>query len=330
MVSYEIVPFALPERAEQLPLVKERVGRFAPVRACPDDRCVLTAEESRRSVANGRLGLVRAAYLTVYPDSRLLTLQLPTFGASEPPVNGRGKVDGMSDESRRRLMALLHSLKRSVRNPAFVTLTFPDEQIPTPRDAKKSLQTLCKRWARRFPELCAVWRLEAHPARSSRVGRPVPHFHLLVWGAWIDRFQLSRDWAEICERFRAAGRLIQDGRPSIPVHAQAYYDHLAAGTKVESIRSFRGVCSYAAKYISKQSDVSLGEDAGRVWGIFNKGCLPVGPSFVVKLTAAQAVRVCRHVRRLLYSRGVETEWMPRAIYMERPGDIMRIVEEWPE
>jgi hypothetical protein len=204
-------------------------------------------------------------------------------------------------------MQLLHTLKRSAANPAFITLTFPDSRIPSPRAAKTMLQTLFKRWKRRHPALCGIWRMEAHPARSEAFGMPVCHFHLLVWGAWIDKYQLSFDWARV-------------------VDSVEFEKHCQAGTKVESIRSFRGVCSYAAKYISKASHVSLGQDAGRVWGCFNKEALPIGRSLTVKLTTSDCVRVVRHVRRLLFSRGVETEWMPRAIYCERPEEIMRLLE----
>jgi hypothetical protein len=135
----------------------------------------------------------------------------------------------------------------------------------------------------------------------------VSHFHLLVWGEWIDRYELSREWAAV-------------------VDAPEFAAHLAAGTKVEAIRSFRGVCSYAAKYISKASAVSLGDHAGRVWGTFNREALPVGESFTVKLTAAQTVRVVRHAKRLLFSRGVECEWMPRAIYLENPMEFVRLLD----
>lgn len=283
------------------------LGRFS-------DECELGRTNNAQLVARHRLqgskaalGLVRAAYLTVYPDSRLCELILPTAGGSEPPTCGRGKVDGFSDDSRRRLMRLLHTLKRSANNPAFVTLTFPDSLIPSPRAAKRAIQTLFKRWARRSPQLCAIWRLEAHPERSDALGMPVPHFHLLVWGAWIDRYELSLDWARV-------------------VDAPEFAAHLAAGTKVESIRSFRGVCSYASKYISKASAVSLGDGAGRVWGIFNREAMPIGEAQTIQLDTAQTVRLVRHCKRLLASRGVETEYMCRSIYCEAPGDFLRLLE----
>ena len=299
--SYELREFVRPaDRATQPALPS--LSHLAPF----DERERRTREDADSELASGRLGLVRTAYLTVFPDSRLVCLDLPTFGSEPPEGFKRGKIDGMSDESRRRLMGLLHTIKRSAANPAFVTLTFPDDAIPTPREAKIALQTLFKRWKRRSPSLCAVWRVEAHPERSQRRGAPVPHFHLLVWGAWIDRYRLSEDWAKV-------------------VGAPDYFAHLAAGTKVESIRSFRGVCSYASKYISKAEAYSLGEDAGRVWGIFNKAALPVGESFTVKLTGADTVRLVRYAKRLLFARRVETEWMPRSIYCERPNDFMRIL-----
>jgi len=274
-------------------------GRFSD--RCERGRANNVAMLARHRASDAAsLGLVRAAYLTAWPDSRLVKLQLPTFGASEPPKCGtRGKVNGLSDESRRRLMMLLHSIERKAAMPAFVTLTLPDDRLMTPIEAKTALQTLFKRWKRRSPRLCAVWRLEAHPERSLRAGVAVPHFHLLVWGAWIDRNELSRDWAEV-------------------VGAPNFLAHLAAGTKVESIRSFRGVCSYAAKYISKISPVDLGSDAGRVWGIFNAEALPVGRAVTIKLDVSQMIAVVRAVKELLAARNVATDWLPRSIFIENP------------
>jgi len=277
-------------------------GRYSD--GCARGRANNLAIRSRAVAADLQRGLVRAAYLTVYDDARLVTLDLPTFGASEPPAVGtRGKVNGLSDESRRRLMILLHTLKRDAANPAFVTLTFPNSRIPTPRQSKPLLAKLFKRWRRRCPQLCAVWRLEAHPARSAALGMAVSHFHLLVWGSWIDREQLSRDWAEV-------------------VDAPEFEKHLAVGTKVETIRSFRGVCFYAGKYISKVSPVDLGSDAGRVWGIFNREAMDIAACRTFKLTTEQTIAAVREVRRILAERKIETEWMPRAIFVDSPADFL--------
>lgn len=309
MCEYILKEWGPPERCEQLSLGEGTKQRKL---AVFDDAAKRTAPERRAELAEGQHGLVGAAYLTVYPDSRLVELHIPQFGGSEPPTSKRGDVDGLSDESRRRLMRLLHSFKRSASNPAFVTLTFPDEAIPTAREAKECMQTLFKRWARMSPKLCGVWRIESHPQRSRSLGKPVPHFHLLVWGAWIDRGELSADWAQIVhERWNTSER--------------AHVKHLLAGTKIEAIRSFRGVCSYASKYISKRSDESLGEKAGRVWGIFNRDCLPIGRAETHKLDARGVVRVARFVRQFLFKRGIETEWMPRAIYLEHPGRLLELL-----
>lgn len=209
-------------------------------------------------------------------------------------------------------MRLLHTLKRTSKNPAFVTLTFPDEAVPTSREAKECMQTLFKRWKRISPLLCGMWRIEAHPVRSKSLGKPVPHFHLLLWGSWIDRYELSADWSEIVGAYFGTSESDR-------------IKHLMAGTKVETIRSFRGVCSYASKYLSKREEASLGKHAGRIWGIFNREKLPIGESVTIKLDARGVVRVARFVRQLLWKRGVETDWMPRAIYLENPDDLVRIL-----
>lgn len=208
-------------------------------------------------------------------------------------------------------MRLIHTVKRKAAQPAFVTLTFPDEVIPSPREAKVFLDTLFKRWKRRSPALSGIWRLEAHPDRSRRLEKPVPHFHLLVWGAWIDRFELSRDWSEIvCSESAQA----------------VFWKHLGAGTKVESIRSWRGVCNYAAEYIGKDEEESLGENAGRIWGVFNRDALPVAKAECIKLSTPQVIRAVRWIKRFLRSRGVKWEYLPTSIYLECPADLLRALQ----
>lgn len=281
-------------------------GRAKNARGEAEDRFrAFGAEQCAEGASDG---LVRAAYLTVHTESRLIQLHLP--GYNQPPKSGtRGEVSGMSDESRKRLMILMHTIERKARLPAFVTLTFPDEDIPSPREAKACLAKLFKRWARKWGgSVSAVWRMEAHPERSERLGRPVPHFHLLVWGQWIDRAEISQEWAECVNS------------------AQAFWKHLAAGVKTESIESFRGVASYTAKYLSKGEEWPLGDGAGRVWGVFQKASLPVDRSPVsVRLDGASVVKVVRWIKRHLAARKVECEWMPTSIFCDAPGELLDLI-----
>lgn len=242
--------------------------------------------------------------IIIHRDARLIKVELPGF--SEPPDTKRGDVEGFSDESRKRLMEKIHTLKRDAKNPAFVTLTFPDENIPSMMEAKVYLRTLFKRWKRDNSAFCGIWRLEAHPERSARLGKPVPHFHLMVWGGWIDIPTLSNDWADI----------VSNGQ-------DYFWKHLRGGTSVETMRSFRGVCWYVAKYISKEEEFTAGK-CGRVWGIFNAAAMPFSESEKIEITTEQTVRVARVLRQWFFEKqGFDGDFLPRSIFVENPVELLR-------
>ena len=76
-------------------------------------------------------------------------------------------------------------------------------------------------------------------------------------------------------------------------------DHFKHGTKVEDVRSGRGVVFYVDKYMSKP--VILGDEGwgspGRWWGIFNKAALPVAARLVAKLLYNESCDLIRWLRR---------------------------------
>jgi hypothetical protein len=77
-------------------------------------------------------------------------------------------------------------------------------------------------------------------------------------------------------------------------------DHLKAGVRVESIRTWGGVRSYAAKYLSKEdcnflSDVQF----GRSWGIFNRKLMPWAKIVELDLDNEVGVRLRRVARHFL-------------------------------
>lgn len=163
----------------------------------------------------------------------------------------RGQVTAFSAKSRRRLMRLLRSVNQLQLQglPVFLTLTYPAEWDGDPARWKRDLDVFLKRLGRRWPAASAVWKLEFQR-------RGAPHFHLLVFGVQ----SLPRDWV-----------------------AQVWYEvvnsqdmsHLLAGTRVERVRSWRGVMSYAAKYMGKAGQAPGGQLVGRFWGVYNRAALPV-------------------------------------------------------
>lgn len=162
----------------------------------------------------------------------------------------RGKITGFSAAARKRLIELLASLnrKRLDRLPLFVTLTYPRVWPDEPTVWKRHLDTWLKRLERKYERTAVIWKLEFQ-------SRGAPHFHLLVFGPrWIDAKWLSRSWYQVVD----SGDI----------------NHLKAGTKVERIRSWKGVMFYASKYLAKKTDERLPGMVGRYWGILNRDMLP--------------------------------------------------------
>lgn len=165
----------------------------------------------------------------------------------------RGKVQGFSKNSRRRLIRKLASIDRETMAtpPIFGTLTYPGEWPRDPKRWKRDLDAWGKRLRRRHREACVIWKLEPQK-------RGAPHFHLLVFGVpHLDKHWLAASWYAVVDS--------GDVR------------HLRAGTRIESIRTWRGVMSYASKYTAKViEELPEGwEEVGRMWGIIGKEKLPI-------------------------------------------------------
>lgn len=81
-------------------------------------------------------------------------------------------------------------------------------------------------------------------------------------------------------------------------------DHFLAGCRVERIRSWGGVLSYCAKYMSKADSENFMADipTGRSWGIFNRVCMPWAKMVELPLDEDSGVRIRRIARRYLERR----------------------------
>lgn len=165
------------------------------------------------------------------------------------PVS-RGTITSFSNASRKRLIETLASINRDrVRfMPLFVTLTYPEVYSEEGQTWKRHLDSFLKALARAYPGCSAVWRLEFQK-------RGAPHYHLLVFGLqWLDAKWLARTWY----------RIVASGDEK----------HLKAGTQVKRVRSWRGVMSYASKYMAKTGGAPSKVEVGRYWGIFNRVAIP--------------------------------------------------------
>ena len=125
---------------------------------------------------------------------------------------------------------------------------------------QKHLENFAKRLKREFSDIGFIWKLEPQE-------RGAPHYHLLVWGVQeADLFYfVPSAWYEI------AG----DGDHN---HLLFHMGCLRNQHCVSEVRSWRGVWSYASKYLGKTFEVA-GWDCiypGRFWAVVNRENIPFG------------------------------------------------------
>ena len=279
----------LPERPLGVPRSSPRAGVVVTPRVAAD------SVEARS--ARGVLGY--GAYLTAHRAGRLCALRFPSDRDRKPPGGLRGKVRGFSAASRLRMMRLIHTVERAATMPHFVTLTFPDF-FPTVGEAKRQLDTLFKRWKRRWPGTAALWRLERVDRKSGTMrGQIAPHFHLLVWGKF-DVEKAKSDWWEVCGK-----------------SDYAHFKHGADGAQL--MGEWKMAAAYCAKYCAKADDAD-GDEAGRIWGIHNRAAMPVDREPVVtRCTLREAFALRRLLRKMIQSKTGKKTKHALSLYTESPG-----------
>lgn len=198
----------------------------------------------------------------------------------------RGSINGFSRQSRARMLELIASILRSAALPLFLTLTYPSK-FPTVARSKRDLKIFIQRFIRRFPNAGGIWKLEPQE-------RGAPHFHFLVWGVnlvealgWV-----CKNWYEI------AG----DGDKN---HLLFHMGVLKGSQPcVSQVRSWRGVWSYAAKYLGKTFEVAEWGNTwtGRFWGTFNRENIPFGEKKTLHVPYTKAVELLRYQRRFMAMR----------------------------
>lgn len=192
----------------------------------------------------------------------------------------RGDITEFSKASRRRILRLVATLKRTEIS-MFVTLTYPDDFERNPRIVKTHLDKFFKRLLRKFPNAIILWRMEPKVRKSGvSAGEIAPHFHLLIWNV---EYKKLREWIPL-NWYEVVGS--GDER------------HLDAGTSVEPVKSSRGVMFYTAKYICK-SDSYIMPGWGRYWGVVNREMLKTiqGKRTVIEIDDASAKTILRYMRR---------------------------------
>lgn len=209
-------------------------------------------------------------------------LKVSKGGLKDDQIGGglRGRIKGFSDASRRRLMRTIAGIKRDAVLPLFVTLTYP-YQFPDPLNSKKHLRSFIKRLSRAYPLHGLIWKLEPQK-------RGAPHFHILLWGYPIEKVMrfIPEAWFEI------AGNGDKN-------HLAWHKGELDNSHCVQEVRTWKGVWSYASKYLGKTFEVSgWGEKwTGRFWGVVNCSNIPFGELVNIKVSKSQAVTANRYQRR---------------------------------
>jgi hypothetical protein len=229
----------------------------------------------------------------------------------------RGAIVGYSRRAGRRLKDLVASVNQSKAGlPLFVTLTYPGRWAAEPERWKRDLDAFAKRLVRRVPGASFIWRLEFQR-------RGAPHYHLLVFGVSVlHRRWLSTTWADIVTDLTPAEtlRALGDGGAALSAEHDMYCKHLAAGTQVQRVRSWRGVASYAAKgmahELGKGDQAVATLEVGRWWGVVNRHALPVDIEVVV--IALDVFWRLRRLLRRLGGRPGSGRWQGMAAFVTPP------------
>jgi hypothetical protein len=174
------------------------------------------------------------------------------------PLMRRISIRGFSRVSRRNLLRKFASINRTAfrayKGRVFsVTLTYPHVYPEDPNVCKRHLKAFYKRLKRRFGEFAGFWRMGIQK-------RGAWHFHLLLFMPSSPRLSanlryfVSSSWYEVC-------REVSEG-------------HLFAGTRVDEIRTWRRVTSYAERYMAKEEEFPEGLETGRIWGGVERDSTP--------------------------------------------------------
>lgn len=162
------------------------------------------------------------------------------------PVSPRGVITGFSRQARKRLFDWIHTidLERAGR-ALFFSATY-GQAFPDGKTSKKHLDTFFKRLVRAYPSVSALWRMEYQE-------RGAIHYHMILWGAsFIPKEDLQEMWAEV------VGVKFWDHKTDTPRYPF---------TRVEAIRSTRGVLWYVGKYIGKIDDVGTPDTKAAAGGV---------------------------------------------------------------
>ena len=261
------------------------------------------------------------AHVKVHLHGRLFEVDYIHAGADYEEDKGdrkkRSSIQSFTRGSRFRLMTTLAKVDRRGPVPTFLTVTYPAEWENDGRVWKRHLDRFWRAAVRAFPKLAAGWKLEPQM-------RLAPHFHALCWGVSRIPWQwLAVRWACIIHGIRgprvfpmgpgkagaAEFRHWLDNECELPENVK---ESIRVGTRIEKLRSWRGVASYVAKYMSKVIEGGW-ENVGRFWGIVGRAQMPWSPVGEEFLDYRTAILIRRTARRYLRSRGIRSPHQRRRV-----------------
>lgn len=226
---------------------------YSPTYERPDEPGSSSLHISPEGLSGGYRPQSLYRIVTYYEGGNLLRVKSAEKLIGSRTNKLRGDVVGFSQDAHKRCLESVAQLdQRAMGRPVFVTLTYPGDFSVYWLSWKRDLDAMGKRIMRKWAGCAFIWKLELQE-------RGAPHFHLLLWngpkvirkkGANQDLFSwFAESWADIVGSDDSS--------------------HVAAGTRVEDIKSVHGVYYYVAKYIGKNTPVSLGAEqgkTGRCWG----------------------------------------------------------------
>lgn len=230
----------------------------------------------------GRLSTAHISPFIRYADGGSLLTSCRGGDCAAVGGGRRGVIKGFSYGSRRRLMQTIATISRTADLPLFVTLTYP-AVFPGCDVFKRHIDIFFKRFARSFPSAGLIWKQEPQE-------RGAPHAHILVWGVELTRLMV---WVPV-NWFQIAGG-------GDKLHLLWHQGLLGHGNKhcVQQVRSFKGVWSYASKYLGKTFEAAgWGKKwTGRYWGVIARQNIPFVTMRYLMVTRRFAVQVMRYQRR---------------------------------
>jgi len=212
----------------------------------------------------------------------------------------RGEIQEFSRTSRRRFQRMMATVQKE-NLPIFVTLTYPDEFPDDLHTWNLHLERLRSRLRRKGWGV--IWRREFKERQSGdNAGKVAPHYHLLVWGASqaAIRAYIPGAWYEV----------VGSGDPR----------HLEAGTRVEILRTWRGVCGYVSKYMAKSEELPEMENiasVGRFWGVINRDGIPWAEAIEMTLDYKTVNTFFRYLRRYAHLRA-RGSWPSLTVFVDDP------------